>query len=296
MTDDMSIQPYANDDEMAIIPSIPMNDLELSHAIRVPFEIFPSLGIALSAFRASSGSTALPDNLFAAFDVNGNLVTPDMLQKFKDGTGYLGSMRTDGSFMQARFQPFDGSNLPVATSEAPCFNPETLFIAAALIQLNMKLDDISAKQDEMFSYIKAKDRSELQADLERLVSIKNDYYLSRDNESWRLSRAESIATAQKDATTAMALQKDQLSRLLSSSKSIVTGVSVSKKANELLDALKNYQLACYVYMYATVMDIVMIGNYGREYLQNRIAENLFSLFHAFPRSIRILFSILCDSF
>lgn len=46
------------------------------------------------------------------------------------------------------------------------------------------------------------------------------------------------------------------------------GLDVEKKTTEMVETLCNYQLASYLYSYATAVDVVLTGNFDRDYLES----------------------------
>ena len=141
-------------------------DIPLSpeKATRIPLTEMPLLGAAFAslpdAFNAAGASGEV---LFRATDKFGNLVDPSLLQSFKDGSGLMGSV-TDAQtgFAQVRFHPV--TEVVNGAKGIPC-DPMTLFMAAALMEINEKLNDIQETQQEMFEYIRNKDKAEAEKKL-----------------------------------------------------------------------------------------------------------------------------------
>lgn len=153
--------------DMSTIPAIPESQLNLTDAISLPIDKIATLGTALSALPEAFRTTTTTvtsgggELLYRVTDAAGNFLTPDMLQRFHDGSGFLGSVKTPESFSQARLHPvLSQQAAQTATTTVP-FNPTILFVAAALAQVNQKLDAISDMQKEMFAYAKLHDHAEL---------------------------------------------------------------------------------------------------------------------------------------
>ncbi len=62
-------------------------------------------------------------------------------------------------------------------------------------------------------------------------------------------------------------------------------MDVEKKTAEMVETLRDYQLASYLYSYATVVDVVLAGNFDRGYLEsvsskmNRYANDYLTLYN-----------------
>lgn len=146
--------------------------LKKQKATRIPFEGVAALGVGLlpmgDSLRTVTQAVTIPNNgLLQAFDKFGNLVDIQTLSRFNDGTGMMGSrIHPVNGFEQIRFQEAGSQVVDVAT-QLP-YDPTTLLVAAALMEINKKLDAIQETQQEMFEYIRQKDKAALRATLRRL--------------------------------------------------------------------------------------------------------------------------------
>ena len=107
-----------------------------------------------------------------------------VLQAFNDGSGIMGSYRDAAKgFGQARFH-LAGPQASKVMTTVP-YDPTALFMAAALMQINRKLDDIKQTQQEMFDYLKDKDRAKLRGNLDTLRDVLDNYRFNWDNETYK---------------------------------------------------------------------------------------------------------------
>ena len=150
-------------------------EVDVSNAIRLPFDQIPALGVAFGSlptmFRSISTTINVP-TLFQVTDKLGKPLDPSVLQAFNDGSGLLGSFRdTATGFGQARLHPV-GSIQGVSTIP---YDPTTLFMAVALAQINQKLDSIQNTINEMFEYLRLKDKAALRGNIKTLEDTLEDY-------------------------------------------------------------------------------------------------------------------------
>ncbi len=119
-------------------------EVDTASAFKLPLGQVAALGVGLGSlptmFRSITTTINAP-TLLQATDKLGNSLDPSVLQRFSDGSGMLGSFRDAATgFGQARFHQVDpGSIQSVATMP---YDPTMLFMAAALAQINQKLDAI----------------------------------------------------------------------------------------------------------------------------------------------------------
>lgn len=256
------------------LPAIPQSLLSSTDVIRVSKAQSSIPDAALSALleianlAAPAADPGTGEILFRATDAAGVAITPDMLQKFKDGSGLLGSMKTPASFEQARFHPVEiGKDINPANAAAMA-DPVTAFIAVSLAEINAKLDNIAEMQEKMFAYAKLRDHTKLVAAFRVLAELRDNYKFNSDNPTYLSNRHQRVSDALRDAENAIELQRERLLGLLDPLNALRFSKDVAKKRGEMSEALKDYQLASYLYGYATIMDVVLVGNYDSAYLKS----------------------------
>ncbi len=143
-------------------------EVHTDHAIKIPIDQIASLGVGLGSlpemFRTVTTTIDAP-TLLQATDKLGNPINSAVLNKAPDGL--IGSYNAPGiGLQQARFHSVEpGAIQSVATIP---YDPTTLFMAAALAQINQKLDSIQDTVNEMFEYMRQKDKAELRGNLKTL--------------------------------------------------------------------------------------------------------------------------------
>ena len=95
--------------------------------------------------------------------------------RFHGGSGQIGAYRNPNGpgFLNARFQTVEGGVIK-GVSTIP-YDPTMLFLAAAVAQINQKLDAIQATVDELFQYERERDKAELRDSLKTLLGILQEY-------------------------------------------------------------------------------------------------------------------------
>lgn len=269
--------------------------VDIARAKKVPLGQIASMGTAFAsmpeAFRtvtqtvtASGGGT-----LLQAFDGAGNALDISQLQKFNDGFGSLGSMRVGDTFQQAHFVEAGAQNITVTT--AVPFDPATLAIAIALQQINQKLDSLQKTVDDMFDYMRQRDKSELRGNLQTLVDVFNGYPLNWDNERYMDNAHMKVLDIKQSATQNMDFFDAQVSKKLGSKKIVEIRGMVESRLDKVLDILKDYQLATYIYAFASFLDPMLSENYKVERLQDvarRIEEASIRYREAYSRVYDVL--------
>ncbi|MDO4796705.1 MAG: hypothetical protein Q4A01_01660 [Coriobacteriales bacterium] len=257
------------------LPAVPEDTLDLSHAVKVPISEISALGAAFAslpaAFRTVNTTTSISiagDNLCRLFDARGNPLSFTSLQRFKNEAARLGSTFANGSFEQARHLAAGGVAETISSTTVAPYDPTMLFLAIALMQVNQKLDSIASMQEKMFTYAKERDRAKLVAGFKILDEIKQNYRFNGENDQWLSTRHTLVVNAWKDAETAIELCRKQLDAMLDVLGPMHISKDVMRKTSDMAETLRDYQLASYLYSYATVVDVVLAKSFDRDYLES----------------------------
>lgn len=241
-------------------------EVDVNNAIKLPFDQIPALGVALGSlpetFRTITTTLDVP-TLLQATTKDGLPINPAMLSQ--TDSGLIGSfIGVDNKLSQARFHTVEpGSITNVSTIP---YDPTTLFVAAALAQINHKLDTIQDTVNEMFEYMKQKDKAELRGNVRVLESTLEAYHHNWNNEIWRKSAHTKIEDIKQESEKAIIHLRFQIKQTLESKDFVEIRLSVDNRLNEVLDRLKEYQLAVYTYSFASFLEPMLCENYSESNL------------------------------
>ncbi len=244
--------------------------VDLARAKKVPLGQVASAGIAFAsmpkAFRSVTQTLSAPASgtLMQAFTADGVPLDISMLQKFKDGSGALGSTRLGGTFQQARL--VQAEPLTLTTEAAIPYDPAMIAMAIALQQINQKLDSIQKTVGEMFDYMKQHEKSKMRGNLQTLAEILADYQLNWDNPRYMGNAHNQVLEILRDARKDMDFHSDQARKRLADKAPVEMRGKVETRLNDVLDSLKDYQLATYIYSFASFLDPVLSENFKDERL------------------------------
>lgn len=247
-------------------------EVRTDNALRIPFDQMPALGAGLASLAgafAPVATTAATPVLFTITDSSGNLISPSRLQAFNDGSGLLGSFRDPvNGFGQARLHVTSAaSQTPVAA-----FDPAMLAVSAALMVVTQKLDSIQRTQEEMFEYLKERDKAELRGALQALADIAHDYRFNWENDVFLQSSHAQVLEVRKQADAAATLQRAQIRGKLAGGP-LETRAAVKARLSEVLDGLAEYRLATYTHALASFLEPLLGSNLDADYLSS-VAERI----------------------
>ena len=241
-------------------------EVKSDDALRIPFDQLPALGLGLpslaSALAPAVASAAAPV-LFTVTDVAGNPIPPAVLQAFNDGSGLLGSFRDPiKGFGQARLHVAEA-----AQATAVVVDPVTLMMAATLMVVSQKLDSIQHTQEEMFEYLRQRDKAELRGALQALADIARDYRFNWSNDTFMQSSHAQVLEIRKQADAIATLQRAQIRGKLNGGP-IEIRASVEARLSELVDHLAEYRLAVYTHALSSFLEPLLSRNNDAAYLHS----------------------------
>lgn len=256
-------------------PDTSITEIELRHAVKLPFDKLSIAGVALGslpeAVRTVTSRIPGGETLLRATDAAGNPIPANLLQKFSDGTGLLGSTRINGNFGQVRLHEVANVGSTVTTTVP--YNPAMLFAAAALAQINEKLDAIKETQEEMFEFLRRDKYSQQRGDLKVLTEIMNEFKFNWDNAAYKTSRHASVQNIMRSAMQNIEFYRDEARSLLGKKKLVSLGKGAKEKGEKLTESMRNYQLALYLHSFASFLDVLLLGNFEESHLR-RISEKM----------------------
>lgn len=237
--------------------------VDVTNAIKIPLDYLPSLGVAFGSiptmFRSITTTINIP-TLLTVTDKLGNPLDPNVLQTFKDGSGLLGSFRDAATgFGQARFHVQQGMSLTNVTTMP--YNPAFLAMVIALAQINKKLDSIQSSVDQIFKYMRQRDKADMQGNLKTLADILNEYGFNYGNAVYMSNAHMKVLDIKQKSEQDMEFFRFQVQEKLHKKSFIEIRESVSKRLDTVLDYLKDYQLSAYIYCFALFLEPMLSENF-----------------------------------
>lgn len=193
-----------------------------------------------------------------------------MIQK-KDGTGFIGSAFNGNNLVgQTTFNPIEVSE---GSASAININPYMIAIAAALLSVNAKLNDIKQSQDNIMNFLEQKEKSVLEGNLIFLSDILNNYKFNWNNEKYINSNHIKVLDIKQQSEQSISLFKKQVQSVIKEGALFHTTKKVSKNINDLLAMFDDYRLSVYMYAFSSYVEILLLENFENEFLQ-RIVDKI----------------------
>lgn len=241
------------------------SSLENKKTISVPIGELSSLGAGVSSLIPSL-RTITTTTTFSTGKLYkiANQATGDALKMAKDGTAW-GAMKTQAG--KSKMVKLAEAGPLSATSQvvAP-LNPATMMIAVALYSIEKELGEIAKTQKQILSYMEFKDEANIEGDLETVNELLNNYKYNWDNEMYVSNNHKMVMDIKRTARSHMLSHQKQITECLSLKKLLVGQEQVKESLSDLEKKFKYYRLSLYTYSLASMMEIMLGGNYKEEYI------------------------------
>lgn len=177
------------------------------------------------------------------------------LAEFKSGVGYLGTVLNENNHItgQAVLKPIS------------C-NPTMIFMAAALFNIDKKIDDIQKTQQEMMDFLVQKERSEQRGNLIFLSDILNNFKYNCDNDMFKNNNHIKVLDIRQSAEQKILFYREQILSSLKKKSFFHTDNDAKKQNDKIINCFEEYQLSLYTYGFSSFLDVMLAGNYTSEYL------------------------------
>lgn len=258
---------------LAIVPAEDVTEDEAKSYTKIPWANVAAMGAAF----ASMSDAFRTITIETAFDASGlykphSVGASGWLAQAKDGSGYLGTIvNENGIAGQARWR--EAESLTSSTSVTMPIDPYTLAMMAMLVQIDVKLNDILAMQEEMFEYLKVRDRSKVKGDLNLMVDVLNAFRNNWDNESYRRDEIPRLKEIQRTAEQYLVQCQDLIDGKNSRRKPLLHfSVAAGEESDELCELLGDYQLALNSYTFSTFLLVLLEENYEAKHLETVLSS------------------------
>ena len=247
-------------------------DISDVHTLSVPIAELSTLGAGVSSMLPALHTITQTNtvNMQGLYRV-ANAEVGDVLKAAKNGN-FWGAMRSaSGKSKMAQLQAVDGVTQTTRTILPP--DPATMMMAVALFSIEKQLGSIEQTQDQILSFLEAEKQSEVEANVQTLISILRKYKSNWDNERFVNGNHELVLGIQLTARKNMLVYQRKVQELLAAKQHFVVQRNVDAKYRDLLREFKYYRLSLYTYALASLLEIILSGNFKEAYIagiQNEI--------------------------
>lgn len=146
-------------------------------------------------------------------------------------------------------------------------NPTMLFMAAALMNIEKKLDSIMEAQKEIYEFLEQKEKSKLRGNLNFLSDILNNYKYNWNNEKYKNSNHIKVLDIKQESEQSILFYSEQIKKKAKKQSFLHSDKDVKDKLKKLQSEFKEYQLSLYLYAFSSFLEVMLLENFESAYLE-----------------------------
>lgn len=242
-----------------------ITDLSDKKTISLPISELASLGAAASSLESKIRTVTETTNI----DTKGlyrlyNQEKGDILKKCKDGS-YWGAFNTaDGKSKFAKL--VEAEPIQQTKTIVMPIDPAIMMMAVAVASIEHQLKHIVEMEHQILSFLENDKQSEIEADVETLISILSKYKYNWDDNTFIKSNLNIVNDILKDSRKNINFYLKVLNDILDKKQLIVPNVKVKTAYEEIKNSFLYYRLSLYSFSLASLLEIVLNGSYKEEYI------------------------------
>ncbi len=141
-----------------------------------------------------------------------------------------------------------------------------MMMAVALFSIEKELGQIADMEKKILSFLEIEKESEIEADVETLMGIVKNYKLNWDNDQFVSNNHKLVLDIQRTARKNMNVYQKKVDDVLNSKQFIVAQSKVNSTLADLEKKFQYYRLSLYTFSLASLMEVMLSGNYKEEYI------------------------------
>lgn len=240
-------------------------DLASKTTLSVPIAELATLGAGVSSLipALNTVTQTITVNTQGLYQL-ANAGVGDVLKVAKNGN-FWGAFKTaEGTSKFAQLQA--AGPLSASTTTVMPIDPATMMMAVALFSIEQKLGNIVEMEKQILSFLEVEKESEIEADVETLVNIIMKYKLNWDNAQFVSNNHKLVLDIQRTARKNMNSYQKLVIEALGKKQMVVAQAKVNSTLRDLVKKFKYYRLSLYAYSMATLLEIMLSGNFKEEYI------------------------------
>ena len=179
---------------------------------------------------------------------------------FKSGGGYIGSLKALNGAVgggQAIMTPF-------------VLNPASLASACTVMAIEHKINQITEGQKEISDFLIYKEQAKIQANINTLLEVLNDYKYNTSNEKYKNNKHILVQSIKNESEQSILL----IESLIESKTNKKVGIHFNGKVKDFIkasiDRLNDLQLGVYQYAFSSFLEIMLLENFDEKYIDSII--------------------------
>lgn len=245
--------------DASIYPMLQESEVGVSNYTPLPFSRLAAYGTAFQPLTTAVQTAVSEAGGSGIYYVN---TAGKTMFQMKGTNNFIGSLKNPAGMVgggQAQMTPLT------------C-DPTMLFMAAALANIEKKLDAIRDMQQEMMDFLIQKEEAELKGNLNFLFDVFNNYKYNWNNAMYKNSNHIKVLDIRQEAEKKIAFYREQIIAKVNKKSFIHSDQTVNKQLQSVQDQFKDYQLALYLLGFSSFLEVMLLENFDSDYLSGIAAK------------------------
>ena len=193
-----------------------------------------------------------------------NAAPGDVLKSAKNGNWWGAFKTSEGTSKFAQLQ--SAGPITATTQTVAAFNPATIMMSVALFSIEQKIGKIEEIQEQILSFLEKEKESEVEADVQNLMSIVRKYVYNWDREKYVGTALSQVLGIQGTARKNMIGYQKKIEEILDKKQFIVVKNNMRQSFANLEKNFQYYRLSLYTFSLASFMEVMLNGNFKEGYI------------------------------
>lgn len=237
----------------SLCPMLQESQIGISNYTPLPISRLAAYGIAFQPLATAVQTAVSEAGGSGIYYVN---TAGKTMFQMKGTNNYIGSLQSPTGMVgggQAQMTPL-------------ACDPTMLFMAAALANIEKKLDAIQQAQQEMMDFLVQKEKADLKGNLKFLFDVFNNYKYNWNNAMYKSNNHIKILDIKQEAEKKIVFYREQIITKVNKKSFLHSDQTVNKQLQAVQDQFKDYQFALYSLGFSSFLEILLLENYDADYL------------------------------
>jgi|GEM_PF-5237988 len=145
-------------------------------------------------------------------------------------------------------------------------NPTALLVAGVLVTVKEETAKIVDACNQILTFLKNDKESQVEGDLNVLNGIVKEYKYNWDNKEYRAGHHKLVLDIKRSAEQNIVFFRKQIDSSIQNDKHALVAKTLKERQQELENEFSYYQLTLYIYGFACFLDVLLLGNFNKEFL------------------------------
>ena len=145
-------------------------------------------------------------------------------------------------------------------------NPAVMLMAVAVTTVTKKIAQIEEAQKDIIEFLQLKEKAVLKGNIAVLQEILDEYKYNWDNDKYKNNKHIQVQEIKRDAEQSIIFCRDQIEKKVSKKGLLHSDRDVKAKIQKVQYEFKDYELAMYIFSFASFLEVMLLENFDSGYL------------------------------